>query len=204
MSLPAMMKRSARLRASVSVVNTQPLDWSTRKLRYCASLSAWSTTPPPRSAIVMMARMPSTSVPKTAEDRQTAFPDQFGGEGDRLVERNVLSVDLRIWLDERALETGNRLDATVLENLQPSCRRADFKVIAQDAAKRAGDVLKVICAVSRLFGFQILHHFTLRMPSGEIRPKYEARGKTILTRAVKRGERPHVRCDTICRLFRNC
>ena len=40
MSLPAMMKRSPRLRASVSVVIIQPVVCSTLKLRYCASLRA--------------------------------------------------------------------------------------------------------------------------------------------------------------------
>ena len=40
MSLPAMMNRSARLRASVSVDMIQPDDCRILKLRYCASLSA--------------------------------------------------------------------------------------------------------------------------------------------------------------------
>jgi len=57
---------------------------------------------------------------ETAEDRQTAFPNKFGCEGDRLVEWNVFPVDLRICLDERALEAGDRLGATVLKNLQSS------------------------------------------------------------------------------------
>src|SRR5262245_19930025 len=62
MSLPAMMMRSARFRVSVSVVVTQPDVWRILKFRYCASLKAWSTTPPARSASAITARIPPTSV----------------------------------------------------------------------------------------------------------------------------------------------
>ena len=60
-SLPTITKTSARLRASVSVVMIQPLICTTLMLRYWPSLSAWSMTPPERSASDRIARAPATS-----------------------------------------------------------------------------------------------------------------------------------------------
>jgi hypothetical protein len=89
---------------------------------------------------------------KATEDRQPAFLNQLRSKRDRLGEGYVFAIDLRIWFFERAFETRNRFRTAVLQNLQFISGWPDFQVIACHAAKRAGNVFEMICAVSRLFG----------------------------------------------------
>ena len=74
MSLPTMIRRSARFRVSVRVDVVQPALCSTLTLRYCPSLKAWSTTPPARSASASAARMPSTPVASPPNRGLSALP----------------------------------------------------------------------------------------------------------------------------------
>ena len=113
--------------------------------------------------------------PKTAKDRQAARLDETRCCGDGLIQRNVVTIDLRIGLDEGPLEAGDRFHATVLQNLQTITGGSDFEIVAQDAAKRAGNVLIMVCAVPRLFGFQIL--LLMGPGSRDRRDSTKARGR---------------------------
>ena len=94
MSLPAMMKRSARLRASVSVDMIQPDVCRILKLRYCASLERVIDD----AAAALGERHHRAHAldigGKPAIERQLRLADQLGRLLDRLGEIDILAGDL--------------------------------------------------------------------------------------------------------------
>ena len=65
-SVPTTSRRSARFRASASVVVTQPESCIARRFAICPGAEAWSTIPPTASANATAARAPAVSVPSPA------------------------------------------------------------------------------------------------------------------------------------------
>ncbi len=139
-SVPTMMKRSARLRASVSVDMIQPLVCSTFKLRNCASLRAWSTMPPAFSASDMTARMPSTSVARPPKSGKLGL-DAAGGGRDGLVERDLLALDLRAWPWGGCARSRRPTVRSRSSGLSGGPGARDLEIVAKESAKRASDIL---------------------------------------------------------------
>ncbi len=89
---------------------------------------------------------------KTAQDRLARLGKQCGGGGHGLREGRVFAGDLRLGARYVALEARDRPYAAVLANFQAARGVGNFKIVTQDAAKRARDVFisLVSAAAARL------------------------------------------------------
>ena len=118
MSLPTMIRRSARLRVSVRVDVVQPALCSTLTLRYCAFAqgmidhAAGTLGERKRRAHALnVGGKPAKQGTVGLADERRGFLDRFG-EGD------VLASDLRAARRQLAFEAADRPPAAVLEDLQ--------------------------------------------------------------------------------------